>query len=386
MLVALLFVAPAQNLAACGGNFESFLNGLKLEAQQKGYMNATIERFFSTVEHDPKTIEADRAQSIFRLPFVDFSARLISKDRIYYGKKNIVKYASLFDQIENQFSVPRGILIAFWAFETDFGKVQGNFNTLNSIVSLAHDCRRPELFRPQVFAALELYKNGVFEPATTRGAWAGEIGMVQMLPKDILLYGLDGDEDGQVNLTTSTHDALMSAANLLISLGWRANEPWLQEVTLSNTFDWSLTGLVTEKTGHEWQNLGVRGLHGQMQSMTLPASVLLPQGRHGPAFLAYPNFRAVLEWNKSFVYATTAAYFATIFHGEPPFKHANPSLGLDIFEMKHLQRKLVSYGYDVGKIDGILGSKTRTAVQALQKKLGLPADAWPSHELISLLN
>ena len=369
----------------CGGDFENFVKGLKGEALEKGYSKSHIEQFFASVAQDPKTIKADRAQSVFQLPFVEFSGRLISKHRVQHGAKNLSKYAQIFDEIERRFGVPRGILTAFWAFETDFGAVQGSYNTLNSLVTLSHDCRRPDLFRPQVFAALELFERGNFDPVTTEGAWAGEIGMVQMLPEDILMNGVDGDGDGHVYLKTSPPDALMSGANMLRSLGWRAGEPWLQEVSLPNSFDWSLTGFGVEKTGKEWQKLGLRSRDGALLDPNVPTSVLLPQGRYGPAFLVYPNYHVLFEWNKSFVYVTTAAYFATLLEGADRYKNTSPEDGLSGAEMEALQTKLTELGYDVGAIDGILGAKTRAAVQSVQEKLGFPADAWPTAALLNSL-
>ena len=143
---------------------------------------------------------------------------MISQNRIENGRAQGQRQDAIFNRIEAEFGIPRGVLLAFWAFETDFGAVQGDFNTLNALVTLSHDCRRPELFRPQVFAALELFVRGDFDPATTTGAWAGEIGMVQMLPGDILENGRDGDGDGQVTLKTSPQDALLSGASVLSSL------------------------------------------------------------------------------------------------------------------------------------------------------------------------
>ena len=302
-----------------------------------------------------------------------------------HGATNLKRYKSVFNEIDRRFGVPRGILTAFWAFETDFGAVQGNFNTLNSLVTLAHDCRRPDLFRPQVFAALELFERGNFDPVSTQGAWAGEIGMVQMLPKDILMNGIDGDGDGKVSLKTSPPDALLSGANMLHSLGWRANEPWIQQVELPKNFDWSLTGFRKTKSGKEWQKLGVRSSEGAMDTPQLSASIILPQGRFGPAFMVYPNFHVLFEWNKSFVYVTTAAYFATLLEGASRYKSTSPENGLSAGEMKTLQTKLKARGYNVGDIDGILGANTRIAVQNIQQKLGLPADAWPNMALLNAL-
>ena len=372
-------IAAAQN---CGGGFYGFVQELKSEARARGYSSAVSEQFFASVAQDPKVIKADRAQGVFQLPFLEFSGRLISDHRLQHGAKNAAKYKREFDYIERELGVPRGVLLAFWAFETDYGAFQGNFNTLNALVTLAHDCRRPELFRPQIFAALELFKRGDFDPVTTTGAWAGEIGMVQMLPEDILVNGIDGDGDGQVQLKTSAPDALMSGASMLRALGWQPNQPWLQQVTLPADMDWSLSGLTTEKSLREWAALGLRGRHKPLASDNLMASVLLPQGHKGPAFLVYPNFRVFIEWNESLIYITTAGYFATLLEGGAPLDPVSPDTGLTGDQMRVLQQKLVELGFDVGDVDGILGAKTRAAVRIVQDVLAMPIDGWPTPALL----
>ena len=383
-LVLGLFI-PGIASADCGGNFSSFVGNLETEARSMGYSKSVTRGFFDGVDHDPKVIRADRAQGVFQLPFVDFARRLISQHRIDHGKKNRAKYDAVFSRIQRDYGIDAGVLLAFWAFETDYGAFQGDFNTLNALVTLAHDCRRPELFRPQVFSALELYARGDFDPGTTTGAWAGEIGMVQMLPGDILENGMDGDGDGQVSLKTSAPDALMSAAKMLSHLGWQANEPWIQEIQLPADFDWSQTGRDTKKSVYQWARLGAVPASGDWQNTRAEASIILPQGRKGPAFIAYPNFDVYFEWNQSFVYVTTAAYFATRLDGSPIFDAGDPDPGLEDADMKLLQRKLQARGHDVGKIDGILGANTRRAIQYEQQRLGLPADAWPTRELIGML-
>ena len=385
LTAALAAAGVARADTPCGGPFSSFVKGLKDEAVSRGHDRGTVNRFFAAVRQDPATLRADRAQGIFQLDFLTFSRRIISQNRIDNGRRNAAKWDAVFDRAEREFGVSRGVLLAFWALETDYGAVQGDFNTLNSLATLAHDCRRPELFRPQIFAALELFENGDFDPATTTGAWAGEIGMVQMLPEDILTNGVDGDGDGHVRLKSSVPDALMSGAKMLRSLGWRPNEPWLQEIVLPDSLDWAKTGLDHEKRVSEWERLGIRARHGELAARNLGASVLLPMGRHGPAFLAYPNFRVYFEWNQSFVYVTSAAYFATRLEGAPVYDARNPDPALSGAEMKLLQRKLAARGHDVGGIDGILGAKTRQAIQAEQQRLGLPADSWPTRELLNRL-
>lgn len=383
--LAIICLSAGAAMAQCGGSFSDFVGDMKAEAKTRGYDTATVNGFFKGVQQDPKVLRADRAQGVFQKPFIDFSRRLISQNRIDAGRANARKYKSVFDQIEAQYGVSRGVLLAFWAFETDYGGYQGDFNTRNALVTLAHDCRRPELFRPQVFAALQLYAQGAFNPNRTTGAWAGEIGMVQMLPQDILDNGVDADGDGYVSLKTSAPDALTSGGKMLSHLGWRANEPWLQEIVIPAGLDLTKTGIDKSMTVSDWAALGMKPRSGNFAASNLQASVVLPQGHKGPAFLAYPNFKVLFEWNQSFVYVLTAAYFATRLEGAQVYDAGNPDAGLSGDQMKALQRKLQSRGYDVGKVDGILGARTRKAVQAEQERLGLPADAWPTPNLLSKL-
>lgn len=386
LLASLLLAAPlsAQSVP-CGGDFGAFVNALQAEATATGRDPATVRAFFATVRHDPAVLRADRNQGHFQLDFIAFSRRLISPDRLEGARSRADRYDATFDTIEARYGVPRGVLLAFWAFETDFGAVQGDFNTADALVTLAHDCRRPHLFRPEVFAAIDLFARGDFDPASTTGAWAGEIGQVQMLPGDILEAGVDGDGDGHVTLKTSAEDALMSGGHMLQRLGWRAGEPWLQEITVPPALDWRLTGLDKTLPVADWAAMGVVAREDALGPGALPASVLLPMGKDGPAFLAYPNFRVYFEWNQSLTYVTTAAYFATRVGGAPVYDAGDPDPGLDGDQMLRLQERLAALGHDVGQFDGILGARTRAAVQAEQARLGLPADAWPTRALLEAL-
>lgn len=374
--------APPVAAAPCGGSFPAFLSAMTAEAVAAGHPKASVDAFFADAQEDPKVLRADRGQGFFKKTFIDFSRNLISRARLDRGAINAKRYASVFARAQHDYGVPPGMLLSFWAFETDYGAVQGDFNTRNALVTLAHDCRRPDIFQPQVMAALTLYEQGEFDPDTTTGAWAGEIGMVQMLPKDILERGVDGDGDGKVTLKTSAPDAIMSAAHMLSMFGWKPDQPWLVEIRVPDGLDWSKTGLDKTQTVSQWAAQGVKARTGMLPSGGLAASVLLPQGRKGPAFMMFDNYKVLFQWNKSFVYVTTAAYFATRLEGAPEFDPGTPDPVLSDDAMTALQRKLVARGHDVGKIDGILGSATRAAVQAEQVRLGLPADGWPTQALL----
>ncbi|MBJ3763637.1 lytic murein transglycosylase [Maribius pontilimi] len=381
-LTLLAGVASAQ--PQCGGSFADFRAAMQDAAIARGVAPDTARAFFDGTRQDDATLAADRKQGVFTLPFTEFARRLISADRVTRGRANAERYADTFAAIERDYGVSRGVLLAFWAFETDYGAFQGDFNTVNSLMTLAHDCRRPELFRPQVFAALELFARGALDPDTTTGAWAGEIGMVQMLPQDIIENGVDADGNGTVDLKTSPRDALSSGGKMLQHLGWRAGEPWLEEVDVPGSMDWSLANIDTTLSPSEWAALGVTPRDGGWDA-DLPASLVLPQGRNGPAFIAYPNFNVFFEWNQSFTYVLTAAYFATRLEGAPVFDAGNPPPPLSGAQMRDLQQKLAARGHDVGEVDGILGAGTRSAVRAEQQRLGLPADAWPTTELLNAL-
>ena len=379
-LITGAFSAPAL-AAPCGGTLPDFLTAITAEAVAAGLPEEAARSYLKGAKIDEKVLARDRSQGVFRMNFIDFSRRLISKNRLDSGKALARKHAAIFDRAAAEYGVPRGILLAFWAFETDFGQVQGDFNTRDALVTLGHDCRRPELFQPQILAAIALHAKGDL-PTDTTGAWAGEIGMVQMLPADILERGVDGDGDGHVTLKTSVADALMSGARLLAHHGWQANAPWLAEVSVPDEMDWAKSGLETRLDVTEWQAMGVQG---KADLPPGPASLILPQGRKGPAFLAYDNFRTLFDWNQSFTYVLTGAYFATRLQGAAPYDAGNPEPGLEGDQMMRLQEKLAARGHEVGKIDGILGAGTRQAVQKEQIRLGLPADAWPTKALLDAL-
>ncbi|MCB1494636.1 MAG: peptidoglycan-binding protein, partial [Bauldia sp.] len=262
----------------------------------------------------------------------------------------------------------------------------GDGHTLVSLATLAYDCRRPDLFRQQLIAALKIIDRGDLTPTQMRGPWAGEMGQLQFLPMHYYDYGVDFDGDGHVNLIKSSPDALGSAGNYLANIGWRRGEPWLQEVTVPKEFPWEMADLRIQLPRSEWAAAGVKGVGKNLPSDGMVAALLLPMGRNGPAFLAYPNFNVLLEWNSSLVYTTTAAYFATRMAGAGKVSRGSGAINsLSSKEVAQLQTILAKKGYNVGKIDGIIGEMTREAVKDVQLQLGMPADSYPTKELLAKL-
>lgn len=386
LVVSTLFAGTAlAQTAPCGGDLAAFLAGVKAEAVASGIAADAVDTALAGARIDKKVLSMDRSQGVFRQTFLEFSKRTVSQARLDIGRRKMKDYAEVFAKAEADYGVPAPVITAFWALETDFGAVQGDFNTRNALVSLAHDCRRPELFRPQLISLIKMVAHGDLDPQTNTGAWAGEIGQVQMLPADIIKYGTDGDGSGHVTLKTSEEDVILTAGRFIQSLGFKRGEPWIQEVTIPDNLPFEKSGLGGSLTATDWFALGVQPRDNNTAFGHLNAALVLPQGRLGPAFLTYPNFGIYLEWNKSFIYTTSAAYFATRLAGAQPYQKGNPEPGLVGDEMKALQSKLQGLGYDVGKIDGILGGGTRVAIQKEQQRLGMPADGWATPKLLDAL-
>ncbi|WP_421925892.1 lytic murein transglycosylase [Neoaquamicrobium sediminum] len=361
----------------CGGDFSAWRAGVAQEAQAAGVGQRGLAAL-DNARLDERVLSRDRAQGVFTQTFTEFAGRMINSYRLEQGASLLRRHADLFAKAERDYGVPGPVIAAFWALETDFGAVQGDFNTLNALVTLAHDCRRPELFRPQLVPMLTLIDNGTL-PADSQGAWAGEIGQTQMLPSDILKLGVDGDGDGVVDMRRSVPDVILTTGRKIESRGWRAGEPWMQEVQVPDALPWEETGRVNRLPISQWTEWGVTKRDGSPLDAGAPdAGLALPMGHKGPAFLVYPNFDVYLEWNQSFTYTLTAANLATRLAGAPRFDARSPEQGLTGDAMKLLQQKLLDRGHDVGGIDGILGAMTREAVRVEQQRLGLPVDGWPT--------
>src|SRR5215813_8686682 len=306
--------------------------------------------------------------------------------RMQEGQARIRADAAAFARAEKEYGVPPAVIAAFWGLESDFGANMGNLPTLRSLVSLAYDCRRSERFQNETIAALKVIDRGDLSPEEMVGSWAGELGQTQFLPTHYFTYAVDYDGDGRRNLLHSAPDVIGSTANYIATgLKWRRGEPWLEEVRAPQNFPWDQADLTIQLPRSKMGQLGVTYPDGRpLPNDNLPASLLLPMGRTGPAFLAYANFAAYTEWNNSLIYSTTAGYLATRIAGSPPMlRPLAPVVQLPFNEIKELQQLLVRAGFNVGKIDGVLGQASRSAVKAMQIKYGLPADSWPTAELLA---
>jgi lytic murein transglycosylase len=387
-LASLLAASAARADVPCrtSGPYDSWLAGFEREAAAQGISQRAIATAAPYLTYDQRIVNIDRGQRVFTQTFLQFSDRMAAAYRIQRGAALIKQYAPVFSRIEHDYGVPAPVIVSFWGLESDFGANMGKYPTLSSIASLAYDCRRADRFRAQLFDALRLIERGDLVPSEMIGSWAGELGQTQMMPSEYYKYAVDYDGRGKRDLIHDVPDVLGSTAHYLVGLGWKRGEPWQTEVHVPARLPWDQADLDIKLPRKKWAALGVTLADGRpLPDDELPASLLLPMGRFGPAFLVYPNFDVYLQWNNSLVYSTTAAYLATRIAGAPPLHRNNPPPALPFEQVKELQTLLVRDGYDVGKIDGFLGLKSRQAVKAMQLKFGLPADSYPTEDLLARL-
>lgn len=378
---------PAPANCKTAGTFDSWMASFRKEVTAEGMSPRAVSEVLDGLTLDQSVISRDRKQGVFMLSFLDFSAKLATNNRMVSGRAKIKQNQAVFDRVEKQFGVPASVITGFWALESDFGGGMGTLPILRSIATLAYDCRRGPMFREELKAAIRIVERGDMRPDEMLGSWAGEIGQTQFLPSRYLQHAIDYDGDGKANLFRNNIDIIGTTANYMNHLGWRANEPWLEEVRVPGELPWDQADLAIKIPRSQWSNWGVKRVNGSaLEDDNMPASLMLPMGRNGPAFLAYENFNIYLKWNQSLTYATTAAYLATRIDGAPAMQRGQPGIPmLAPDEAKELQRQLVKRGFDVGEVDGRLGAATRLAVKEMQKRLKMPADSYPTPELLAAL-
>ena len=370
------------------GDFDGWFAAFKKEAIAEGIKPATVQTALGGMTMDPSIIARDRKQSFFNQTFLEFYGKLATRNRYENGRKRVAQHQDVFARAEKEYGVPAPVITGFWALESDFGVGMGKLSVLRSLVTLAYDCRRGEMFRAELKAALRIIERGDLGPEEMIGSWAGELGQTQFLPAHYLNHAVDYDGDGKRDLIRSIPDIIGSTAAFIKSLDWARGEPWLEEVKVPASLPWDQADLSIRHPRSKWIGWGVTGVAGRpLPGDQLPASLLLPMGRNGPAFLAYRNFDVYTRWNQSLTYAITAAHLASRLAGAPPVSSGNgqPIPALTADEVKEMQVLLKRRGYDVGEPDGKIGAGTRAAVKAMQLKFGQIADSYPTPELLAAL-
>ncbi len=368
--------------------FSVCIDNFSAQAKTAGISNNTINRSLRKAKLNTKVIELDRKQPEFTTSFADYFNRRVTSQRVDQGRALLNKHADLLKRIEQQYGVPAPYLIAFWGLETNYGSFFGNIPVVDSLATLACDARRSNFFTIELINALRILDAGDIAPDKMIGSWAGAMGHVQFMPTSFLQNAVDFDGDHKRDLWNSTPDALASAAKFLQSLGWQPEERWGREVKLPGSFPFLEAGLKNNKPISEWVKLGVkRADNSPLPHANINASLLVPSGHQGPAFLAYDNFNVIMRWNRSEFYAIAVGQLADQIAGAGKLVQSPPDDAprLHRDQVITLQEQLNQKGFNTGTPDGILGPGTRRAIGEFQHQQGMIADGFPGKEVLALL-
>ena len=389
--------APADSLsspaatpaASVNLSFDEWRALLRSDAIAAGIEPALFDRAFAGISPNPDVLAADSSQPEFTRPVWQYLDGAVSASRIAQGRNLLSQHRASLEQIERRYAVDAEVLVAIWGLESNFGSNIGNHSVIRSLATLAFQGRRQAFWRSQLLAVLQILQQGDIAPERLLGSWAGAMGQTQFMPTTYNQHAVDFDGDGRRDLWHSATDALASAAHYLQASGWQQGQPWGFEVRLPAAFDYSLADPERRRSLSQWTALGVVALTSPERPVAAdsPATLLLPAGHSGPAFLLLNNFRSILKYNNSSSYALAIGLLADSLRGGPGVQGAWPrgERQLGRSERIELQERLAQNGLEPGPADGIIGANTRKAVRAFQQSQGQPADGYPNHQLLELL-
>lgn len=376
-------------LAQAEANFGTCIAGMYPLAQAKGISAASYQRLTAGLTPDMKIMDFLDTQPEFSKPIGDYVNMLVSDYRVKKGKEILAQYKPIFDAVEKQYGVDRYAVAAIWGIESSYGSPSGmgSRSVLRSTATLACVGRRQEFFRDEFIATLQILDKGDVPADHLKGSWAGAFGPTQFMPTSFQRFAVDFDGDGKRNVVDSIPDIIASTANNLKLDGWQFGKAWGYEVVLPKNFDYRLVDRTKRQTLAQWASLGVSRPGGRAFPQGADtAFLLLPAGANGPAFLMLPNFSAILKYNPADAYALAIGHLSDRLRGGDAFVQDWPSeRALTRSERLEMQALLTQRGYDIGTPDGILGQKTRTAVQDFQVRVGMLPDGYPSVAVLQKL-
>jgi len=379
--------AKTQNTAQSqAARFEAWKQTFKTQAKARGYSATLLDRMIDPAKINPKAIERNKTQPEFTRPIWEYIDGAASSVRVSKGKTKLSENEALFSGIEARYGVPRYILTAIWGLESSYGNILGTHDIVSSLATFAFEGRRQKFGTEQLYAVLDLVKNGDVRPEQLTGSWAGAMGMTQFIPTTFRDYAVDYDKNGNKDLWKSKGDALGSAANYLKRSGWKAGEPVVAEVRLPRTFDYSLAD-GQKKSVADWVALGAAPYNGMAFSPSanpLMAKLLIPTGGNGPKFLTFKNYDAIKKYNNSTSYALGITSLSDAFRDRNTITAPWPKadLPLSFTDRKRLQESLTRLGYDTKGVDGQIGPNSRKAIRAFQAANQMPADGYATPNLL----
>lgn len=367
-----------------------WLDNLKKEMISRGISPKTIDKAYgdNTYFHEkPEVIAKDNAQKEFILTSSDYVNKLVSAERVKKAREHYKKLQKKYKTLEKEYDVPLHYLTAFWAIETNFGQNKGKYHLIDGLTNLSYKNRRANFFKNELYNVLKIMEKHELDNEKLMGSWAGAMGHFQFMPSTYNVYAVDYDKDGFVDIWDSFDDAIASASNYLNSLGWKSAEPWGFKIELPWNFNYELSGYNVEKSVKEWQEIGVKVLNDKDVefSSDIKASIIIPDGKKGYAYMVFPNFKRIMIWNRSENYALAVSKLADYTNSSDkykPIQYAN-RYAVTNNEVKKVQAFVNKVLHTKLKEDGILGVKTRNAVKLLQKKAKMTQDGYPDYQLLN---
>jgi len=377
--------APAAAIAV-QQSFADWRTNLRMQALSEGVSPLLFEQAFAGLTPDPQVIAADQSQPEFSRPVWEYLDSAVSSWRVARGKALLAEQAKTLQAIEARYQVESSVLVAVWGMESSFGRQIGSKNVIRSLATLAYEGRRSDFWRSQLIAALHILQEGDISPNGMLGSWAGAMGQTQFMPTTYRQYAVDFDGNGRRDIWNSSADALASAANYLSLSGWQHGLPWGLEVQLpARDFDYAQADGQYSKTLSQWFAVGLTARDPiDRQHLQQQATLFLPSGYQGPAYLLLDNFRSILKYNNSSSYALAIGLLSNALDDNYRAPAAWPKHDrmLSHKERIELQTLLNQLGFPSGKPDGIIGINSRQAVRSFQQAQDLPADGYPNEALL----
>ena len=379
---------PAAEASGDDTGLRAWVKDFRPRALQQGIDPDVFGRALDTVSYDPEVIRRDRNQSEFTKTIWDYLDTATSDLRVQNGQKALAQWQRTLEEIEVKYGVEKEIVTAIWGLESAYGSFRGGDRVLDSLATLAYDARRAEFFEGELFDALRILQAGDTDADQLRGSWAGAMGHTQFMPSSFHAHAVDWDGDGRRDIWgDDPSDALASTAAYLKHFGWTEGQPWGVEVALPEGFDYLLADRAVTKTPAEWADLGVTALDGGAVADHGPASILLPAGAEGAAFMIFPNFAVIERYNTADAYVIGVGHLADRIGGAGEIQQDWPreDRALSFNERIELQTLLTEAGFDTQKIDAKIGPLTVNAVRSYQKAEGIAPDGYASPRLLARL-
>lgn len=373
---------------ASDAEFDRWVRDFRSRARSQGISNATLDAAFRGISYDPDVIRRDRNQSEFTKTLWQYLDSAVSDSRISNGKRALQDNTRVLDAIEARYGVEKEVVVAVWGLESAYGSFRGSNDVIQSLATLAYDGRRGAFFEEQLIAALKILQNGDTSPRNMTGSWAGAMGHTQFIPTSYLAYAVDFDGDGRRDIwADNAVDALASTAAYLQRSGWTKGQPWGVEVRLPQGFDYSQANRSVKRSPAAWAQMGVGDINGRAVPNHGQASILVPAGAQGAAFMIFDNFKAIERYNAADAYVIGVGHLSDRIKGGPAIQSGWPTddRALTFAERKEMQERLTRAGFNTQGVDGRIGPNTIDAVRLYQRAQGLIPDGYASLGLLQRL-